>query len=107
MVYTIRSDDPFKPKLCQNDYVKSVLQNINVILSTRKGTVPMYREFGIDMDFLDKPPEVAQTLAAASIQDAVEQFEPRAEVKKITFDEKQSTAGQFVAILEVEINEEQ
>ena len=37
------------------DTVKSVLQAIKIILTTPKGTVPMYRDFGVNMDFLDLP----------------------------------------------------
>ena len=33
------------------DTVKSVLQAIKIILTTPKGTVPMYRDFGVNMDF--------------------------------------------------------
>ena len=107
MTHTIRSDDLLQVKLCESDTVQSVLQNISVILSTRKGTVPMYREFGIDMEFLDKPAEVAKTLMASSIQEAVEKFEPRATVKNISFKSDDSVPGKMVVILEVEINEQE
>lgn len=107
MTYTIRSDDLLKVKLCENDTVQSVLQNISVIFSTRKGTVPMYREFGIDMEFLDKSAEVAKTLMASTIQEAIEEFEPRATVRKISFENGDSVLGKNVVILEVEISEQE
>ena len=39
----------------EQETVSSVLQNIAVILSTPKGTVPQYRDFGLDNSFVDKP----------------------------------------------------
>ena len=34
---------------------EEIMQNVAVILATPKGTVPMYRDFGIEMDYLDLP----------------------------------------------------
>lgn len=73
--------------LNETDYVRSVLQNVAVILSTWKGTVPLYREFGISAASLHKPLPVAKAMLRAEIREAVETFEPRAEVVDVTFSE--------------------
>ncbi|MCI8757344.1 MAG: GPW/gp25 family protein [Oscillospiraceae bacterium] len=52
------------------DPVESVLQNIAVILSTPKGSVPMYRDFGISVDILDRPIPVAKAMMTADIKEA-------------------------------------
>lgn len=47
--YLVSANDLTTISLGEQDTVTSVLQNIAVILSTPKGTVPCYREFGIDI----------------------------------------------------------
>lgn len=101
MVYSIRSDIPPHYDLCENDETASILQNISLLISTRKGTVPMYRDFGIEMDFLDMPEIIAETVAAQDIISAVEEFEPRAKVQ--TVKAVHSEEGKLILILEVEI----
>lgn len=105
MRYTVRGDDNVNLTLCENDKVKSILQNIHLILTTRKGSVPMYREFGLDMDFVDKPIPVAQTLMVSRVKDALEKFETRAEFANISFEYDESFPGGIIPILEVDIDE--
>lgn len=62
-----------------------IVQNVAVILSTIKGTVPLDREFGISAGFLDKPMPVAQALTAGEIAAEVEKQEPRVKVTKVDF----------------------
>lgn len=77
--YLVSANDLTAISLGEQDTVTSVLQNIAVILSTPKGTVPGYREFGIDIsDILDRPENVAQPMLCAAIKEAIERFEPRA-----------------------------
>ena len=54
MSYTVSPSNKRKIKFNVTDPVESVLQNIAVILSTPKGSVPMYRDFGISVDILDR-----------------------------------------------------
>lgn len=67
-------------KLHETDPVQEVLQNVAIILATKVGSCPMYRQFGIEYDFLDRPIIAARPMLLAAIRDGVEQFEPRAEV---------------------------
>lgn len=80
MSYFVSSDEPPELSLNETDTVYSVLQNIYLILKTPLGSVPMYREFGLDMSFIDRPLPAIRPLMLAAIRDAVEQFEPRARV---------------------------
>ncbi len=48
MSYTVSATDLGRLRFNELETVNSVLQNIAVILSTPKGTVPLYREFGLD-----------------------------------------------------------
>ena len=69
----------------ENDVLRSVAQNIALLFSTKKGTVPCYREFGIPMKFIDKPEPIAKTLIMSEAVEAAEIFEPRAEIRGISF----------------------
>ncbi len=102
MKYTLKVGALENISLCENDKAKSILQNIALILNTRKGTVPLYRGFGLDMSFVDKPPAIAEALARSAIVEAVENFEPRAKVLNIDF-EYGVNSSRLNMILEVEI----
>lgn len=102
---TIDSRKSSDMTLIENELAKSVYQNILLILATRQGTVPMYREFGLPMEFIDKPIEVAKAILTREIYEAVERFEPRAVIKDISFVQDTTKPGKIAAILEVQITE--
>jgi hypothetical protein len=62
-----------------------IYQNVRTILLTRKGTVPLDRQFGLDADILDAPTARAQALLSAAIAEAVDTYEPRARVESVEF----------------------
>lgn len=62
-----------------------ILQNVRTIVGTRKGTVPLDRDFGISWEHVDKPLPVVEMLMRAEIVEAVEKYEPRAKVTKVEF----------------------
>lgn len=105
MSYKISSADEYKLNFEQNDVVQSVLQNVSLILNTKKGTVPMHREFGLPMEFIDKPIDVAEALATTEIAQALEEFEPRAVLDNISFEKTET--GQMAIVVEVSISDEQ
>lgn len=65
---------------------KEILQNIRFIVLTRKGSVPMARDFGVDWDFLDKPINEARLIAIPEIISEVQTREPRAEISQVVYD---------------------
>jgi len=104
--YTISAASKGSLRLNETDRVSSVLQNIAMILSTRKGSVPLYRDFGLPMDFVDKPVQAARVMMIAAVREAVEEWEPRATVLGVTFDQGAEQAGKLVPVVEVEIDSE-
>ena len=64
-----------------------ILQNVRTILITLIGSVPMSRIFGIDWESIDSPYPVARALMQSAIIEAIESYEPRAQVDSVTFDE--------------------
>lgn len=89
----------------ENDLYRSVLQNLAVLYSTKKGTVPLYREFGLEMKFVDKPMEVAKVLLMNDVIEATKKYEPRANVVSVRFESGKEINGTAVPIVEVSIIE--
>ena len=85
MRYQINSNTPIDFGICESNEAKSVLRNIYLILNTVKGTVPMYRDFGLSMSFKDRPITVVQPLIVSDVKQAIEKFEPRAKIASIKF----------------------
>lgn len=56
---------------------------IRTLLLTPEGTVPLYREFGLNADFIGAQQGVMKNLLAVEIMDKVAAFEPRASVSEV------------------------
>lgn len=106
MSYFVSTKDGAGISLNEKDTVKSVLQNIKIILLTRQFSVPLYRDFGLPMQFLDRPMVAAKALLIAEIKDAITEFEPRATVIDITVEADLSVPGKLHAVVEVDIEDE-
>jgi len=106
MSYKISAQGGETLELSASDTVKSVMQAVKIVLTTPKGTVPMYRDFGLNMDFLDLPGPAAKQLARAEIREAIEQWEPRAVVRDITFS-GEGSSGRLSPTVELDILSEE
>lgn len=105
MAYKVNSAGNYSLSLQQDSKVFSVLQNIALLLNTKRGTVPMYRDFGLPMEFVDKPIDVAENMAYVEISDALEEFEPRAKLEDVYFEK--TANGKMSITVEVSIEDEQ
>lgn len=103
--YTVSATDT-RLKLGVTERVESVIQNVAIILRTRAGTCPMYRQFGLPRNYEGKPTAVARPILYAEIREAVEEFEPRCEVVNIRFEEDADEPGIIHPIVEVQIFDE-
>ena len=103
MEYTVSASDLANIQLNEEDEIKEVLRNVAVILATPKGSVPMYRSFGLDMSFLDKPMNVAKNRAIIPVREAIEEWEPRAVYKDITLMSDPSNPGKLTFTVQIEI----
>lgn len=104
MSYTVSATDLGHLQFNELEAVNSVLQNIAVILSTPRGTVPQYRDFGLDMSFVDKPRPVAEVLMVAPVREAIQKWEPRATVLNVYPRSDPSQPGKLIPTVEVEIH---
>lgn len=107
MSYTVSASDLSKIQLSESELVNSCLQNVATILSTPYGSIPLYRTFGLQQDFLDKPIPVAKVMMVSRIREAIETWEPRVTVVSVDFSGDVTRPGQLEPIVEVEINEQE
>ena len=91
--------------LGEKDRVRAILQNVSCILRTWQTNVPMFREFGLPMSFLDKPMPVASMALIVEVRDAIRKFEPRADVLSVRF--SQDISGVLTPEVEVSIHGEE
>lgn len=104
MSFTVSATDLGKLRFNETETVNAVLQNIAVILSTPIGTVPQYRDFGLDQSFVDKPRPVAEVLMIAPVREAIHRWEPRATVLNVIPRADPSQPGTLIPTVEVEIS---
>lgn len=82
--------------------VEEVLQNIAMILTTPKYSVPLARDLGLSSQHIDMPMPAAQALIISEIIDAIEEYEPRATVEEVRF--RQSREAVLIPVVEVNID---
>ena len=85
--------------------IEEIVQNIRLILSTPKGSVPLDRNFGINWDLVDKPFPATIQLLKAEVVKAIETYEPRVKVKEVKIREATSDGRLSVGVLVDILNE--
>lgn len=104
MSYMVSATDLKAVRFNEENTVNAVLQNIAVILSTPLGTVPLYRDFGLDWSFLDKPRPIAEVQMVAPVREAIHRWEPRATVLNVFPGSDPAQPGMLIPTVEVEIS---
>lgn len=102
MNYFISTETLKNIKIVPTNTTEEIIQNIHTILSTPKGSVPMYREFGLDFDIVDKNINAAKSLIVNAIYDTIEKYEPRAKIVNITF-KGDARKGKLMPVVEVNL----
>ena len=102
MSYIVKAYQPKAITLAPKTIVEEILQNIAMIVSTPTFSIPLDRGFGLAQRFLDKPIQVARAILVSEVLDAIEKYEPRADIIHITF-EQSETAGTLIPVVEVHI----
>lgn len=101
MSYTVSASRRTGIRLNETDRTESILQNVSIILRTWQGNVPLYREFGMPMRFIDRPMIAAAPAMIVEIREAIQRFEPRAELVSAKF--TQDPTGVLIPEVEVDI----
>lgn len=102
MAHIIKAYDLQNINLAPETREEEIMQNVAVIISTPKFSVPLDRGLGMAQRFVDKPIQVAQSILISEVLDAVERDEPRVEVLNVTF-EMGDTPGVLIPVVEVDI----
>jgi phage baseplate assembly protein W len=82
--------------------ISEVMQNVRTILTTRRGTVPLDRNFGVSFEFLDSPINTTRAKAEQEIFMQLKRYEPRAVLKQIQW-VTDVISGQISPTVKVEV----
>lgn len=104
MGYIITAYAAKKINLAPETVVEEVLQNVAIIISTPQYSVPLDRGFGISARFVDMPIPTAQALIISEMFDAIEKYEPRAQILEVTFEQDEKMPGKLIPRMEVNIS---
>lgn len=102
MVYEVTQEN--KPINLYASGIEEIIQSVRMILTTPQGSVPLDRKFGLDMSALDLPLEIAENLVTSQILEALQDYEPRVELVKTSY-EKDHETGRLKVKVKVKINE--
>lgn len=80
-------------------------QEIRMLLSTRKGSVPLDRSYGLTWDYVDLPMPEAMPYMIAEIASQLEKYVPRIRVRDIVFRSDDPIEGMLQPTVTVEIRE--
>lgn len=100
---TLICDSMDEIKMMPETKKEEVLQCIKTIVTTTEGECPMCREIGVSKDALHWREVTAKTMLTRDIFVAVQDQEPRANVKTVDFDQREAL-GTLNARLEVELD---
>lgn len=84
-----------------SDPNEDILRSLNTLYSTRAGSQPMRRDFGIDYDgVVGFPLEVAKNKLALEIIEKTEIYEPRVTVDSVDF-KVDASNGRLIPIIHI------
>ena len=87
--------------LAPNSVYQEVLQNVAIIIDTWENTCPMLRDLGLPSQLIGRPLPVVKNIMIGQLYDQIEEFEPRAILGGISFEENAFT-GKLIPIIELE-----
>lgn len=88
------------------DGLSGLEQEIRMVLSTRKGSVPLDRDFGLTWDYVDLPLPEAMPYMISEIAVQLEKYVPRIRVRDILFQSDDPLEGILQPTVTVEIREQ-
>ncbi|GAK06025.1 hypothetical protein JCM19037_4577 [Geomicrobium sp. JCM 19037] len=60
-------------------------QNLKMLFTTPLGSVPLDRDYGINMDVVDAPLPIARGRLIVEYEDKIRRFYPQLRIKEVTF----------------------
>jgi hypothetical protein len=103
MNVTARKEDLEDIAILPGSTAREVAQNINVLVNTPRGSVPLLRGLGMEMDYLDKTAAVAAVMFERELVETLNEYEERATIiGSVNFTDEQN--GALSPEMEVRIN---
>lgn len=78
--------------------IESIKRCLETLYSTRAGSQPLDREFGIDWGFIDQPIPVARSEYAFEVLTKTQRYEPRVRVEKVDY-EIEEQEGRLIPVI--------
>ncbi|MDR2648757.1 MAG: hypothetical protein LBB94_03445 [Clostridiales bacterium] len=76
-----------------------IYQCLITLFTTPAGTVPLYRDFGIDITILDQPLNIARNKYSVELTEKVQRYEPRVKIKAFTFEYEELSGGMYPKVV--------
>ena len=89
--------------LSSSTEAEEIVQNVRCLLTSVRGTVYLYRDFGLDARLLDLPVNVVAAKFTASVAKAIAKYEPRARLKKILWRTSEAVDGKLEPVILIEV----
>lgn len=86
--------------------LQGLYQEIHTLLATRKGSVPLDRDFGVSWDFVDSPINEAKPAIVAELVMQLQKYIPRIKVTGIEFESMPNLNGRLYPKIIFTIREE-
>ena len=93
-------------ELNPQNIVEELKQNIRMILLTFAGSCPLARELALDGGLIDKPINIVQNIIYANLKKAIEEHEPRVNLKQINIKNDLENLGKLIITVTVEVKNE-
>jgi len=89
--------------------IEEIIQNIRIIITTIKGTLPLDRGFGVKGDFIDLPAPIAKAVLISEIAEEIEKQEKRVKITRLEFletDNPEEIEGKLIPRIFFKIKDE-
>lgn len=106
MTYVIDFEKEYDLSIIPKSEADARVQELYVLINTTLAEAPLYREFGLDKNFISMPVNVAQTMITAAVADAVRDFMPGVRIDSIEFTVHADTPEHMISRIEV-VDDEQ
>ena len=93
-------------KLNPQNIIEELRQNIRMILLTFAGSCPLARGLALDSGLIDKPVNIVENIIYANLKRAIEENEPRVNLKQINIKNDLENLGKLVITVIVEVKDE-
>jgi len=101
MIYRVPLQEGLDLKLGLTDENEQMVQDLYVLLNSTLNECPMYRDFGVDREYLHMPMNAAQPVITSAIVDALDRYMPDLDVSSVDYSVDEDTAEILSAEIEV------